>query len=89
MIGRPLSGTFYRLHSPRWAYQPTSGAGAAKHGGRANRAGVEALYLAGNVETAVAEFKQSVSVGRPLTGSDEPDCVRCRLVRVIRCCQPE
>lgn len=67
MIGRPLSGTFFRLHSPRWAYQPTSGAGAAKHGGRANRAGVEALYLAGDVETAVAEFKQSAPVLQPGT----------------------
>lgn len=38
--------TAYRMHVPRWAVAPTSGAGAGKHGGRANRQGVEALYLA-------------------------------------------
>ncbi|WP_422620224.1 RES domain-containing protein [Rhodoferax ferrireducens] len=43
---------------PRWAVAPTSGAGAAKHGGRANRPGVEALYLAMETETAVREYQQ-------------------------------
>ncbi len=38
--------TAYRMHTPRWATAPTSGAGAAAHGGRANRPGVSALYLA-------------------------------------------
>ena len=38
--------TVYRMHAPKWAIAPTSGAGAAKHGGRVNRPGVEALYLA-------------------------------------------
>jgi RES domain-containing protein len=37
--------TAYRMHLPRWAVSPMSGAGASKHGGRANRPGVEALYL--------------------------------------------
>jgi RES domain-containing protein len=27
--------TAYRMHAPRWAVSPTSGAGAARHGGRA------------------------------------------------------
>ena len=36
----------YRMHTPRWATQPTSGEGAALHGGRANRIGLAALYLA-------------------------------------------
>jgi hypothetical protein len=37
----PLPGQpFYRMHTPRWAVMPTSGAGAAKHGGRFNRPGV-------------------------------------------------
>ena len=47
----------FRLHSPRWATTPTSGAGAGKHGGRANRIGVDALYLALELETAVAEYQ--------------------------------
>ncbi len=35
-----------------------SGAGAVEHGGRANRPGVAALYLALEVETAVREYQQ-------------------------------
>lgn len=50
--------TVYRMHVPRWAVAPTSGAGAAKHGGRANRPGVEALYLAMEAETAIREYQQ-------------------------------
>ena len=50
--------TFYRMHVPRWAFAPTSGAGAAKHGGRANRPGIEALYLAKDIATAVSEYQQ-------------------------------
>lgn len=50
--------TAYRMHVPRWAVAPTSGAGAAKHGGRVNRPGVEALYLALETETAVREYQQ-------------------------------
>ena len=38
--------TAYRMHTPRWATAPTSGVGAAAHGGRANRPGTLALYLA-------------------------------------------
>jgi RES domain-containing protein len=61
MIRRPLqpAETFYRMHSPRWAYAPTSGAGAAKAGGRFNRQGVPALYLSHEVATAAAEFQQT------------------------------
>lgn len=50
--------TAYRMHTPRWATAPTSGAGAAAHGGRANRPGVAALYLALEPETAVREYQQ-------------------------------
>ena len=50
--------TAYRMHVPRWAVAPTSGAGAAKHGGRANRPGVEALYLALETGTAIQEYQQ-------------------------------
>ncbi|WP_371860360.1 hypothetical protein [Sulfuriferula plumbiphila] len=31
------------MHAPKWAVAPTSGAGAAKHGGRVNRPGVGTL----------------------------------------------
>jgi RES domain-containing protein len=37
---------------------PISGAGAAKHGGRVNRPGVEALYLSLDTNTAILEYKQ-------------------------------
>ena len=48
----------YRVHVPRWASMPTSGAGAAQHGGRANRPGVEAVYLSLELDTAVREYLQ-------------------------------
>lgn len=49
---------FFRVLTPRWSHQPLSGAGAAMHGGRFNRPGLEALYLAREAVTALAEFKQ-------------------------------
>ncbi|SFI01715.1 RES family NAD+ phosphorylase [Modicisalibacter xianhensis] len=48
----------YRVHVPRWAIAPTSGAGAAQHGGRLNRIGVSALYLALEELTALEEYRQ-------------------------------
>ena len=59
--------TAYRMHLPRWAVAPTSGAGAAKHGGRANRPGVEALYLAMQPATAIDEYKQASTLLPPGT----------------------
>jgi RES domain-containing protein len=52
------SSNFYRVHSPRWANTPLSGAGAARHGGRFNRPGQAALYLSANTQTALAEYQQ-------------------------------
>ena len=52
------SVTAYRMHTPKWATAPTSGAGAATHGGRANRPGIQALYLALETDTAVREYQQ-------------------------------
>lgn len=66
-IGSLSGEPFYRMHTPRWAKTPTSGAGAAKHGGRFNRPGVPALYLAGQTETAIAEYKQDLSLMPPGT----------------------
>ncbi|MGQ7245523.1 RES family NAD+ phosphorylase [Salinicola sp. V024] len=48
----------YRVHDPKWAFMPTSGAGAGEHGGRLNRVGLPALYLALDEATAIAEYKQ-------------------------------
>ena len=50
--------TAYRMHPPKWASAPTSGAGAAAHGGRANRPGTPAFYLALEADTAVREYQQ-------------------------------
>lgn len=57
----------YRMLVPRWSVAPTSGEGAAKHGGRANRPGVEALYLSLDTETAVNEYQQVSSLLPPGT----------------------
>ena len=59
--------TAYRMHVPKWAVTPASGAGAARHGGRANRPGVAAVYLALEVETAVKEYQQVSSLLPPGT----------------------
>lgn len=53
-----LKAQAYRVHVPRWAFSPTSGAGAREHGGRLNRVGVDALYLSLEEQTALAEYKQ-------------------------------
>jgi RES domain-containing protein len=58
ILAAPDPVVAYRMHTPRWATAPTSGAGAAAHGGRANRPGVAALYLALEPETAVREYQQ-------------------------------
>lgn len=58
--------TAYRMHAPKWAVAPTRG-GAARHGGRANRPGVAAIYLALEVETAVKESQQVSSLLPPGT----------------------
>jgi RES domain-containing protein len=48
------------------AHAPLSGAGAARFGGRFNPAGVPALYLSEDLETAVAEYQQDIGL-RPGT----------------------
>jgi len=58
MILTTIHTVAYRVHDPKWAFAPVSGAGAAKHGGRANRPGVNALYLSLELETALAEYRQ-------------------------------
>jgi len=58
---------FHRYLTPKWAYVPTSGAGAAIDGGRFNRTGVEALYLARAPQTALEEYRQGASITPPAT----------------------
>lgn len=58
MILIALTSKAFRVHDPKWSFAPVSGAGAARFGGRANRQGINALYLSLDLETALAEFKQ-------------------------------
>jgi RES domain-containing protein len=65
MIQTALETIAYRIHDPKWAFAPTSGAGAGKHGGRVNRPGVNALYLSLKLETALAEYRQTDTLLEP------------------------
>lgn len=58
---------FHRAFTPRWAHAPESGAGAALAGGRFNRPGVEARYLAATPETALAEYQGESPLLPPAT----------------------
>lgn len=58
---------YYRYITPKWAYLPLSGSGAASPGGRFNRPGVETLYLSAEPETALAEHRQGSSLPKPAT----------------------
>lgn len=58
MILTPLNAVVYRVHQPKWSFAPISGGGAGTYGGRANRPGVNALYLSLELETALAEYQQ-------------------------------
>lgn len=67
ILASPGPVTAYRMHTPRWASMPTSGAGAATHGGRVNRPGTSALYLALEAETAIREYRQTSTLLPPGT----------------------
>ena len=58
MILTPLNSVVCRVHQPKWSFAPTSGAGAGTYGGRANRPGINALYLSLGLETALTEYQQ-------------------------------
>lgn len=53
-----FTGIAYRAHHPMWSYDPLSGNGAKKHGGRFNQPGHPALYLSLNPITAWMEAQQ-------------------------------
>lgn len=63
----PQQTRLFRAHTPRWAGQPTSGAGAAAQGGRFNRKGIEALYLSLDETTALREYQQTSPFLPPCT----------------------
>jgi RES domain-containing protein len=57
-----FQGTCCRVHDPKWAFSPVSGAGAAIRGARFNPKGVEALYLALTLEGAFLEVNQGLAM---------------------------
>src|SRR3546814_19034436 len=63
----PPGSTLFRAHTPQWASDPLSGAGAAAKGGRFNREGVEALYLSLDEVTALREYQQTSPFLQPCT----------------------
>jgi RES domain-containing protein len=71
-----LTGLVYRAHHPRWAFSPTSGEGAARHGGRFNPIGMPALYTSRRMQTAWLEAQQTFPFkAQPLTlCAYETDC---------------
>ncbi len=54
-----LRTTAWRAYHPRWAYDPTSGEGAALYGVRFNPTGQPALYLSLRPQTAWLEAQQA------------------------------
>lgn len=56
----PCALTAWRIVPIRWQAEPVSGEGARLRGGRWNRKGQAALYLATDPATAVAEFYQGL-----------------------------
>ncbi len=52
-----FQGLAYRAHDPHWAWNPLSGEGARRRGGRFNRKGVNALYLSLSPLTAIKEIQ--------------------------------
>lgn len=78
--GTPL----FRAHNPRWSFQPLSGTGAARAGGRFNRPGTPALYLSMEEATCAAEYRQDNYLTEPYLLvayiSSLPDLVDLRLV---------
>lgn len=67
-LTKRLQCVVYRAHNPKWAYAPTSGAGAARHGGRFNPPRIEALYTSTSYKTAFTEAQQGLPLKmQPLT----------------------
>lgn len=60
-------GPAFRAHHPKWSYAPTSGEGARLHGGRFNKIGRAALYLALTYDGAYREAAKGGALPSPLT----------------------
>ncbi|MBU2714220.1 RES family NAD+ phosphorylase [Zooshikella harenae] len=73
-----FKGKVYRAHNPRWSFLPTSGEGAARHGGRFNPIGIPTLYTSERFETAWLEAQQGFPYKtQPLTlCTYQADCKR-------------
>ncbi len=56
-----FEGICYRAHDPRWSFTPLSGDGAALRGARFNPKGMQALYLALDLMTAIKEANQGLA----------------------------
>lgn len=65
-----VRGRFWRMLAPRWAWDPLSGVGAARAGGRWNVPGQAALYLSDSHATAIAEYQQNLPRPGTLTAYD-------------------
>jgi RES domain-containing protein len=63
-------GRFWRMLAPRWSFDPLSGAGAARAGGRWNAPGQATLYLSDSHATAIAEYQQNLPRPGTLTAYD-------------------
>lgn len=68
-------GAVWRAHNPEWAFDPVSGEGARRHGGRFNAKGVAALYASLDPLTALLEASPLGRPFQPLTLCEyEVDC---------------
>lgn len=56
-----VKATVVRAAKPYWTYRPTSGDGAARHGGRFNPIGIPALYTSFSFNTAAKEVRFSLN----------------------------
>jgi RES domain-containing protein len=63
-----INALFWRMLAPRWAFDPLSGAGAARAGGRWNEPNQVALYLSESHAVAIAEYQQDLPRPGTLTG---------------------
>lgn len=58
---KPFKATVVRAAKPYWTHKPTSGAGAARHGGRFNPVGLPALYTSFSFNTCAREVGFSLN----------------------------
>lgn len=70
-----FSGAVFRAHNPEWAWDPVSGEGARRFGGRFNKKARAALYTALSPLTAIREASPFGRPMEPITLCEyEVDC---------------